>query len=220
MTAFDAAILADAPALYLRCQDTTGPTALDSSGNGRNGTYTATGVTYGAAGVLAGEHAVTLDGAAGYITLPASVNGSGLAAYVLEAVVYKAASDGSFPRLISGENPGSSNAGMELGIAGDGSKVFAVAGNGSAYLEVDAFPSGSYLGQWLHIVARFASNTLSVYVNGALGASGALAGPLGANGHAPRVGASATFTGDLFAGTVAYAAIYLADLSPARIRAH
>ena len=44
---FSRTILEDSPVAYYRCDDASGTTLTDSSGNARNGTITATGVTYG-----------------------------------------------------------------------------------------------------------------------------------------------------------------------------
>ena len=42
-------VLADSPVAYWRLSETSGTSAADSSGNSHGGTYTSTGVTYGAA---------------------------------------------------------------------------------------------------------------------------------------------------------------------------
>jgi len=52
MSAYSAAILALDPTEYYRLDETSGTTMVDSSGNGRNGTYPASGVTYGIPGAI------------------------------------------------------------------------------------------------------------------------------------------------------------------------
>lgn len=49
--AYAAAVLADAPACYLKLDETSGTVAVDASGNSRNGTYTP-GITLGATSLL------------------------------------------------------------------------------------------------------------------------------------------------------------------------
>jgi hypothetical protein len=67
MSAYSDTVLADTPFLYYRLGESVGTTATDSSGNARNGTYHASGVTYSAPGLLMGDAntAVTFDGTAG-----------------------------------------------------------------------------------------------------------------------------------------------------------
>jgi len=49
---FSRTILEDSPVAFYRCDDSSGTTLTDASGNARNGTITATGVSYGGAGSL------------------------------------------------------------------------------------------------------------------------------------------------------------------------
>lgn len=60
---YSAEVLADSPLAYYRHGEPSGTTMTDSSGNGRNGTYS--GVTLGATGLLVGDAdtAVTINGA-------------------------------------------------------------------------------------------------------------------------------------------------------------
>ena len=65
-------VLADNPVSYYRLGEAGGPTANDSSGNGNNGAYAASGVTYGVSGALVGDPntAVALNGSTGDVTTP------------------------------------------------------------------------------------------------------------------------------------------------------
>ena len=49
---FSRTILEDSPVAYYRCDDASGTTLTDASGNARNGTISATGVTYAGAGSM------------------------------------------------------------------------------------------------------------------------------------------------------------------------
>ena len=56
-------VLADSPVAYWRLSETSGTSAADSSGNSHGGTYTSTGVTYGAAAIVSdGDTAVSFSG--------------------------------------------------------------------------------------------------------------------------------------------------------------
>ena len=52
---YAATVLANNPILYWRLGESAGPTAVDASPNGNNGTYSATGVTFGQAGPIVGD---------------------------------------------------------------------------------------------------------------------------------------------------------------------
>jgi hypothetical protein len=65
-------VLADAPTRYWRLLDTSGTTAVDSSGNSGDGTYTGTGVTLQDTGYVAGDKAVTFDGSSGAMDVSVS----------------------------------------------------------------------------------------------------------------------------------------------------
>jgi hypothetical protein len=61
-SAYAAAVLADSPSFYHRCNETSGTTAVDSSPNGRNGSYDGT-KTFGATGLVTGDTAISVAGA-------------------------------------------------------------------------------------------------------------------------------------------------------------
>jgi hypothetical protein len=66
--AYSAAVLADSPVAYYRLDEASGSTMCDSSPSANNGTYSARGITYGAAGPLAsGDTAIAADGTAGVV---------------------------------------------------------------------------------------------------------------------------------------------------------
>lgn len=50
-------VLADTPYLLWRCHESSGPTAADASGNGRDGTYFGTDITFGEDGIHSDESA-------------------------------------------------------------------------------------------------------------------------------------------------------------------
>lgn len=70
---YDGVILADTPVAFWPLNETTGTTATDATGNGHDGTYTG-GFMLGETGIGDGETAVALDGATGYVDVPASTD--------------------------------------------------------------------------------------------------------------------------------------------------
>lgn len=90
--AYTDVILADAPVAYYRLNETSGTTAADASGNGRNGTFT--GSTLNQTGlvpaILSGNASVFFNnGGANYLTVPTSVRTAlnGAAGITVEAWV-------------------------------------------------------------------------------------------------------------------------------------
>jgi len=75
-SAYSDAVLADMPVRYYRLGDSSGTTAVDSSGNSQDGTYTG-GVTLGASGAIQGDAdtAATFDGTDDYVSLPVGLEG-------------------------------------------------------------------------------------------------------------------------------------------------
>jgi len=76
---YASAILADHPSIYYRLDETAGPTAFDSSGQGQNGQYGA-GVTYNVPGALAGDPDTAVSGTAEILSAPSTALPSGSAA--------------------------------------------------------------------------------------------------------------------------------------------
>lgn len=76
MSGYSALIISKSPSIYYRLGESSGTVATDSSGNGRDGTYTATGVTYSVAGPLTGDAgtAVTLNGSSGSLKSAATLD--------------------------------------------------------------------------------------------------------------------------------------------------
>ncbi len=80
-TTYDAYIASLSPTLWWKAAEASGTVAADSSGNGHNGTYSSSGVTYGVTGPIPGDTAVSFDGATGCITsVYAPASGSAMSA--------------------------------------------------------------------------------------------------------------------------------------------
>ena len=80
-------VLAHHPKADHRLDESTGTVAVDSSGNGYTGAYSASGVTYGEPGLIAGDSdtCVLFNGTAGEMTLPSGVAVGGWTAITIEA---------------------------------------------------------------------------------------------------------------------------------------
>ena len=103
---YASSVLAGSPLVYYRLDETSGATAADSSGNGNNGTYTSSGVTYGASGALLNDSntAVGLAGSAEIsdTSLPVSAG----QAYTMEFWFQVSSSQYSSGTLDLGASPG------------------------------------------------------------------------------------------------------------------
>ncbi len=99
------------PSLWWKLDESSGTTAADSSGNGNDGTYSGTGITYGVSGPIAGETAVTLDGIAGAVT-SAYVQTSTVAVTVI--TWFKTLPSSWVPSLVATDAPQSSGAGLAM----------------------------------------------------------------------------------------------------------
>jgi hypothetical protein len=78
-------ILADSPTAYYRLDELSGSTAIDSSGNGYNGTVSSSGVTYSQAGAIVGDtDTCMLFSSTAQLALPYTLNPSTWTALSLE----------------------------------------------------------------------------------------------------------------------------------------
>lgn len=153
-------VLADAPYGYWRLDETTGTTAIDSSGNNRHATFNG-GVTLGAAGAPGvGGRATTFNGTNSYVQLPGTWGGPTWNEVTVEAWVNTADPiTGDFQSILSGHDPSSF---VHFQLNG--------AGNMGAYTNagfilnpiVPATPTG----QWRHVVMVIKSGDSRVYVDG------------------------------------------------------
>lgn len=209
-SAYNTTILADSPIAYYQLAESSGLVAIDSSGNGHNGTYSNTGVTYGVTGLINGDvsTAVQLDGLSGEVTLPSAVIPSGAAPFTYECW-FKATQANSGTALfqlgaatsLNGVNVYYSSVGGVLNLFdGSSHNVLGVVSDGTAY----------------YLAVTYDGTSLLMYLNGTLKTTVVDALTLFA-GFA--IVGNDTF-GDFFGGVVAKTAIYGTALSQARITAH
>jgi hypothetical protein len=226
-TLYDAAVLADTPLVYYRGEEPSGSTAVDYSGNSRDGTYQA--VTLAQASLLtSGEGmsgsypAVNTPTGAGLINR-ASATWMDQTAFCVEAVIRTGSNvSGSFilaTRDDLGFSSIPSNRAWLLRI--NGSRLNASV---NAAGEVNISPAASLaINTTYHVAMRFTGALLEGYINGVLGSSVAYATVPGAKTAPLRVGHHHDTTGANvwnFNGRIQKFAYYSGALSAARIAAH
>ena len=211
-------VMADAPAGYWRLNETNGSVALDSSGNGRHGTYLG-GVTLGLAGAVPGDgRATSFDGSSGYVQLPGTWGGT--AETTVEAWVnLDDPLTGDFESIIATPDGGFTH--FQLYTAGNAG---AYTPEGFVALPI---PPPTPTAVWRHIAMVMKSGDSRIYVDGAQFGStvgttfssinpatytpGGTRGVRLANGYAG---------GRWLRGRLSQAAIYNHALTPDRIQAH
>jgi hypothetical protein len=209
----------DRPVVYYHLGETSGTTAVDSSGNGHNGTYIG-GVTFGQPGPLFIDPAtsVSLDGSTGYVD-------SGFNPFSLSASIEAWVR----PATLSG-NPNVS--GQEL-LAGMSYSTQLTYGNppGYARMWIRSVNNTWYpvqtasqlpLDTWTHVVGTWSEVTkrLSIYVNGVLSAAVSGPGLTPSPGESFDVGSFGTVAMEYLQGGIAEVAYYDHALPAGRILAH
>jgi hypothetical protein len=164
---YSGAILADTPNIYYRLGETAGTTASDSSGNGHNGTYAASGVTLGVAGAIVNDAdtAITLDGTNGFVqeTSGAGVP-TGFANRSIEA--WFKTTSATDMTIVAYGTPGVAN--QYFGVYVNGTAIEVKTGAGTTI----TFPGTTSLitGAWHHLVVTYDSGAiggnLKVYIDG------------------------------------------------------
>jgi hypothetical protein len=201
-------VLADSPLVYWRQGEASGTSMLDSSGNGRGGTYN-NSPTLGVAGLLTSgsDTAVTYNGTNQYGESGFS-SWMNVSVITLEAIIKTTATSGTvFGR-------GGSNRNYRIGISGG--KAFIETNTGSFPILIGSTAVND--GNPHHIAGTWDGSTLRIYVDGVADGTLSAGGSLSAAGNVLRV---AQRSGDsFFAGTVQECALYGTTLSSTRIAAH
>lgn len=210
---YDSEVLADSPAVYFKLAEASGTTMVDSSGNGRNGTYVGT-ITYGTAGPTSdGATAISING--GYGTFGTTGLPSGSSSYTLEGWGRPVTTGG--PRGIVGigtYNASTGNANtLRLATGGGGLKNYWW-GN-----DYELFSGSVLTNVWTHYAATWNGTTQEMFVNGvSIGSRTPSAPSVVLN--APTVGLGWTGNSEYWDGRLARVAVYTTALSSTRIAAH
>ncbi|HQX82979.1 MAG TPA: hypothetical protein PKW63_14535 [Vicinamibacterales bacterium] len=206
--------LADAPLVQLLLDEATGTTATDSSGNGRDGTYSGTYTLQAAA--IGSNGAASTAFAGGIVTVPDAA-WMDVDSWTIEALIYSTSTvyyrawamrDNGTERLwigmIEGGKPG------DLGWNNSGGIFYNAAHAGSAFSLNTAY----------HVTTRWdsASHKFEAFTNGVLQFAATTTGTA-QTGARPLTVAGGS-TGLAFAGRISHVAYYGVALSNARILAH
>ena len=207
-----AGLVADRPTGFWRLGDpATSSVAADSSGNGLSGVYDQ-GVVRGQPGAVSGDTAAAFSG--NVVTVPSAASLDIRSAVSVEAWVRPSASHNG--GILEKTVDGSVNSQYMLFVEG-GLPKFRLRTAAGGLPTIDG-PTLA-LNTWSHVVGTFDGTTMRLYVNGALAASAAAAGPV-AGGSGP------TYIGRLgqsfypFQGSLDEVAVFPLALSAERVRAH
>jgi PKD repeat protein len=211
------AVVADSPDLYYRLGDST-TTAVDSSGNGNNGTYYGS-IQQGVSSPVTG----TSDTAATF----SGTNGSDVASaqsfndpttYSEELWFKTTTTNGG--KLIgfgSSQTGGSNNYDRHVYMEPNGQLTFGV-WTGTA--QTTTSPKSYNDGQWHYLVATQGPNGMKLYVDDALVGTNPTTGQQAYTGYW-RIGGDNTWNGtSYFAGTIDEAAVYSSALTANQVDSH
>jgi hypothetical protein len=222
---YDSEVLADTPAGYWKLDETSGTSAVDSSGNGNNGTYIG-GITLNNRTLADGTKCPDFNGSTGYVNLgtPTALNFKdvwSLEAWVIEDVLATAEK-----YIISeGYNGGSTAiyyamaASIGLGSGGTG-KIGTGVYDGSWRTLLE--PTAPTAGTLYHYVATHDGTNMRVYRNGLL-VAGPTAAAVAGNISYTNVSIGARQDPGLqgpWDGGIGRVAIYHSVLSDSRIATH
>lgn len=212
---YSSVVLADTPAGYWRLGEASGTNAADSSGFGRDGTYTGT-VTLGTAGAIAGDSDKAATFGGGYVNI-AGFGGNITDDVTLEAWVYPTSNSGTQLFISLGDDTaGNSSASLRTS---SGTPIFYVIVGGSAYPVSASGPLT--LNQWSHVVGTRSGAAMALYVNGVMTTASAVTGSLRyAVGNDSQIGTQRPYAGIGWVGAIDETAMYAAALSQTRVLAH
>lgn len=232
---YKAAVLADNPLGYWRLLETSGTTAVDSSGNGHNGTYTGT-FTLGATSPIthdATAKALNLTSCTtsvnGYVSIPdaTALNPTGTALTIECWLKFKTASTGTnpFAGYVFKTNAGGT---AQWGLGAGNSPTNNELATMHVYTSTDSSGTSAYSGAiddgaWHHVVGVYNGTNLVMYRDG----SNTFSTNYNQTGTILSATGEPLYIGNIFGALVAQfdgyiceAAVYGTALSSARILAH
>lgn len=225
VNSYRAEVIADHPVVYLRFEESSGPTAHDEMGNDPGG-YPAAAIDFGVAGGLAGDSSRAIDLNVDAlpddlqgVAMPAGLDFAGNAAFTVEVWARPTVFHGA-GSLVDHSDYAAATEGWTLRWDETGVEFERYANgttrNGGAWSP--ALPVGAYR----HLVGVFDGTQIRLYVDGALQRAAASSFPLAATGSWTIGKQNCNFpcTQNGFAGSIDELAIYDDDLSESRIESH
>lgn len=220
----DSAIVANGPRVYYKLNETgTTTTAADSSGQGRNGTYSAAGVAKGVASpcIRDGGTAVTFNGSSGYVSWGPGI--SIPATYSTSVWIRTNTGRGGFIAGWGAAQTGSSvTVDRVIYMRNDGKLTFGINNAAKATItSTNAYNDGA----WHHVMATVGTGGMRLYVDGVQVASattratGIYTGNLRI-GYDNLTNWNSRPTSDYFAGSVDEVAIFNATLTATDAQEH
>jgi hypothetical protein len=207
-------VLSDGPSGYWRLGETSGTTAIDSSG-ADNGTYT-NGPTLAQASLLPGDSAnrsVRFDGINDHVRVPSSGSLSPGVRVSAEAWIKPTSlpTAGSFASILTKAE--------SYSLQFNGPRLEFTIMQSGVRRRLQA-PSGAIVaGQTYHVVGTYDGTTQRLYINGTQVASTPLTSAVTSNSN-PLFIAAWNATSEFFKGTIDEAAVYGSILSASRVLAH
>lgn len=210
-SAYAAAVLADHPVLYYRLGDANPPVAVDSSGNGHNGTYM--GVTLGVPGAIAGDPdtAASFDGS-GTVQGPNLFGFDPNKAFSVEAWVKREDSTNTDDGIL-GKVQFDQTTNTYLGWF-----LYSTPTSTTFRRVLNVTGPGVAQNAFTYVVATYDTVNATLYINGKQVATRVISDPVGAHSLPFTIGAFDNWAG--FVGVIDEVAIYDYALPASRVLVH
>jgi len=218
LSAYQAAVLADAPVSYWRLGELSGTTAADSR-DGNSGTITG-GVTLGGAGALPADtnKAMAFNGIDGYVSVASSANLNITGDLSLELWAKPGVLGVTMEVAQKGGTGGSATWQYRLRLSASKHWQGNVFSGSTTYTVTD--PGTPSTSRWDHLVLTRSGSTLTLYVNGVSVDTTTASGALNTSSGILAIGRRGADATDYFQGAIDEVAVYNTGLSPARVLAH
>lgn len=206
-------VLADSPLGYWRLGETSGTTAVDMSGNGRNGTYAGT-YTRGTKGAITALDTATYFGIGSVDIVSSTLQPS--TAVTVEAWVKPTATCGNCAIFDKSAN-GGTNSSFLMWEASGRVKCRFIKGGTQYNVQSDGLIPDDV---WSHVACTWDGTTIRMYVDGTVQSqTTALTAPISTGTGWSRIGRLADGTYSMY-GEIDEVAVYGTALSQTRITAH
>jgi hypothetical protein len=209
-------ISGDAPLAYYRLGENGGLSASDFTGNNYTGIYSATGVTYSQTGAVPNDTntAVLLNGTAGKVTLPTSLNPT-IGSFTFECWFKVSSFPVATKPIIANYNTVTGvSKGAGLQINSSGQVVWTIANNSGTFVSITS--SVTTLNIFHHVVGTYDGISSKFYLDGTLVSSSTFS----INPGTDQILIGSSPFNDFLACTIDEVAIYNRALSQAEVSEH